>query len=49
MINAFVIIFGIVFIFLAHKLYNEYKIMMMRKKWNSCLIHGCPLPPVSKT
>ena len=35
MINAFVIIFGVVLIFIAHKFYNEYKIMMMRKKWNS--------------
>jgi len=39
MFNAFVIIFWVVVIFLAHKLYNEYKIMMMRKKWNSWLIH----------
>ena len=34
MINAFVIIFGVVLIFMVHKFYNEYKIMMMRKKWN---------------
>ena len=34
MINAFVIIFGVVLIFIAHKFYNEYKFMLMKKKWN---------------
>ena len=35
MFEALVIIFWFLVFYLAHKLYYEYKIKMMRKKWNS--------------
>ena len=35
MFEALVIIFWFLVFYLAHKIYYEYKIKMMRKKWNS--------------
>jgi len=35
MFEALVIIFWFLVFYLAHKLYYEYKIKMMRKRWNS--------------
>jgi len=35
MFEALVIIFWFLVFYLAHKVYYEYKIKIMRKKWNS--------------